>query len=298
MDNTFEYVEPRMKTSTKIIIFTVFLALICGAIVIFFSMNNFNVKKTITYEVGDVISLDVKDYITNKTFSAKEYKLDIDAVAYDNENRLTTVGEYTFRVTMKDTIKEGKIIVKDTKAPTVNTLDLTIGTTDDYKIDDFISSCNDYSLPCTYIMESNVDTKKAGVYDVKIKVSDSQNNSTTVTTKLTVKEGFSLKEDKVKDLEPKYLEPSYDDWNKKYVVKYSGGLDPDDEENIRWKYYEEFIEDKNNDNLSKYLDENNKGKTIKSSEVIAVYNKYHYIIGFACRATLSDGTVTYLTNGE
>ena len=58
------------------------------------------------------------------------------------------------------------------------------------------------------------------------------------------------------------------------------------------------LEEKNNNNLSKYLEDKYKGKTIKSSEVIAVYNKYHYIIGFACRATLSDGTITYLTNGE
>lgn len=298
MDNTFEYVEPKMKTSTKVIMFVVFLVLVCGSIVVFFSMNNFNVKKTITYEVGDVISLDVADYITNKTFSTKEYKLDIDAVSYDNENRLTTVGEYTFRVTMKDTIKEGKIIVKDTKAPKVETLELVIGTEDEYVIDDFIASCDDYSLPCTYIMENDIDTKKIGTQDVKIKVKDTQNNETIVNTKITIKEGFSLKEEKIKDIEPKYLEPSYSDWNKQYVVKYAGGLDPEDSENPRWKYYEEFLTDKENGNLSKYLEEKYKGKTIKSSEVIAVYNKYHYIIGFACRVTLSDGTITYLTNGE
>ena len=199
MEEDFVYSEPRMRTRTKVILFIGFLVMICGAIIIFFSMNNFNVKKTITYEVGDVISLDVTDYITNKTFSAKEYKLDIDAVAYDNENRLTTVGEYTFRVTMKDTIKEGKIIVKDTKAPKVETIELTIGTNDEYVIDDFIASCDDYSLPCTYIMESNVDTKKVGTQDIKIKVKDAQNNETTVNTKLIVKDGFSLKDEKTKD---------------------------------------------------------------------------------------------------
>lgn len=298
MEEDFIYKGSGMKASTKFILFTICLLLIAGAIVIFFRMNKFNVKKIVTYEVGDVISFDVRDYITNKPFNDKEYKLNIDAVSYDNENRLTTVGEYTYRVTMRDTIKEGKIIVKDTKAPKVETIELTLGVDDEYVIDDFIASCDDYSLPCTYIMESNIDTKKIGTQDVKIKVRDTQNNETTVNTKLIVKEGFSLKEEKVKNIEPKYLEPSYDDWNKQYVVKYAGGLDPEDSENSRWRYYEEFINDKNNNNLSKYLDEKNKGKTIKSSEVIAVYNKYHYIIGFACRATLSDGTTTYLTNGE
>ena len=294
MEEDFIYSESRMRASTKFIIFTVVLLFIAGGIVFFFKSNNFNVKKTITYEVGDVISLDVKDYITNKPLNFDHYKLDIDSVVYDQDKKLTTVGEYTYRVTMKDMIKEGKIIVKDTKAPTVQTIDLTIGTNEKYEASDFIGSCVDYSLPCEYELDGTVDTTTAGEYKVRIKAKDNQGNVATTEAKLIVKEGYSLKEAKVKDLEPKYLEPSYDDWNKKYVVKYAGGLDPDDTENYRWNYYYQFLEA----NPQDYLDTKDKGKTIKNTEIIAVYNQYHYIIGFACRATLSDGTITYLTNGE
>ena len=56
MDEGFEYQESKVKTSTKIILFIIGLLLIVGVIVLFFNMNNFNVKKTVTYEVGDVVS--------------------------------------------------------------------------------------------------------------------------------------------------------------------------------------------------------------------------------------------------
>ena len=79
------------------------------------------------------------------------------------------------------------------------------------------------------------------------------------------------------------------------VVKYAGGLDPEDDESPRWKYYYDFLDEENHE---KYLDDSNKGKTIESEEIVAIYNQYHYLIGFACRVKLSDGTYTYLTNGE
>ena len=294
MEEEIIYEESRVSTKTKFIIFLIFFLLIIGAIVFFFKSNNFNIKKTVVYEVGDKLSLDVTDYIVNKPLNTQDYKLVVESVRYDDEMILDTPGEYVYRVVLKDIIKEGKIVVRDTKGPTVSTMDLTIGVGEDVKASDFITKCSDYSLPCEYSINSSLDTNKEGTYDIKIKALDSHGNSTTSDVKLTIKKGYSLKEDKLKDLLPAYIEPNYEDWNKQYVVKYAGGLDPDDEDSPRWKYYYDFLES----NYSDYLDSNNKGKTIESSEIIAVYNKYHFIIGFACRAKLSDGTITYLTNGE
>lgn len=294
MEDEIIYEESKMSNKLKALILLIVLFAISFGIVFVFKRNNFAVKKTITIEVGEKISLNVRDYITNNPLNDKDYKLTIDSVPYDNTNRATTVGEYTYRVTFKDTIKEGTIIVKDTKGPDVKTIDLTIGPNEKFEASDFILSCSDYSLPCSYEFNGNIDTSKTGVFDVSIIAKDLQNNEVRVNTKLTVKEGYSLKETKTKDLTPKYLEPSYDDWNNQYVVKFAGGLDPEDEDNYRWNYYYEFLDS----NYSDYLDSDHKGKTIASSEIMAVYNQYHYIIGFACRATLSDGSITYLTNGE
>ena len=294
MEDEIIFSESRVRTRTKVIVTVVFFLLIIGAMIFFFKSNNFDIKKTVTYEIGDKLSLDVTDYIINKPFNEKDYKLVVDSVRYDDGYILDTVGEYTYRVVLKDIIKEGKIIVKDTKGPVVDTMNITIGTNESYKADDFVTKCIDYSLPCEYEIEGKVDTSKAGNYDLKLKSKDSQGNTTTSNIKLTVKDGYSLKEEKVKDLTPKYLEPSYSDWNGQYVVKYAGGLDPDDEDNPRWKYYYDFLED----DPENYLDSSYKGKSIEKTEIIAVYNQYHFIIGFACRAKLTDGTYIYLTNGE
>ena len=288
------YEESKMSSKTKAIILLVIILALALGIIILFKKNNFGVKKNITLEVGEKISTNVRDYITNNPLNDRDYKLNIDNVPYDGDNKLTLVGEYTYRVTFKDTIKEGKIIVKDTKAPEVTTVDVTGGINDDIKPADFIAICNDYSVPCTYEFVGNLDTSKTGTYDVSIKAKDYYNNETVVNAKLTIKEGYSFKDIKSKDLEPKYMEPSYDDWNKQYVVKFAGGLDPDDSDNYRWQYYYDFLDD----DMADYLDDNHKGNTIRTTEIMAVYNKYHYIIGFACRATLSDGSITYLTNGE
>ena len=294
MEDEIIYEESKMSSKSKALILLVIILALALGIVIVFKRNNFGVKKTITLEVGEVISTNVRDYITNNPLNDRDYKLSIDSVPYDNDNKLTLVGEYTYRVTFKDNIKEGKIIVKDTKAPDIATVDVTAGPSDYLKPSDFIAVCTDYSAPCTYEFNGEVDTKKVGTYDVQIKAKDFYNNEKIVTAKLTVKEGYSFNEIKIKDLEPKYMEPSYDDWNKQYVVKFAGGLDPDDTDNYRWQYYYDFLDD----DMADYLDDKHKGKTIQSTEIMAIYNKYHYIIGFACRATLSDGSITYLTNGE
>ncbi|MCR4581496.1 MAG: DUF5011 domain-containing protein [Bacilli bacterium] len=293
-DEIYVGMESRMSTKTKVIIFTIFFMIIISAIIVFFKSNNFDIKKTVIYEVGDKISLDVTDYIKNKPYNANDYKLVLDSVRYDSNNTLDTVGEYTYRVVLKDIIKEGKIIVKDTKGPIVQTMDVTIGVNEKYKVEDFVVKCNDYSLPCEYEMTGNADTSKAGIYELKINSKDTYGNKSTNTVNLIVKEGYSLQDAKLKDLTPMYLEPNYEDWNNQYVIKYAGGLDPEDEDSPRWNYYYEFLDS----NYADFLDDKHKGMKIESSEIIAVYNQYHYIIGFACRVKLSDGSITYLTNGE
>jgi hypothetical protein len=294
MEDEIIYEESKLPTKVKAVLFVVIFAVIIGGIIILFKSINFGVKKTIVYEVGDTISTDVLDYLTNKPLNPKDYKLNLDSVSFTNDKVLNVVGEYTYRVVLNDIIKEGKVIVKDTTAPTVSTNELTVGLNEEIKPDDFIAKCEDYSYPCTYEFDGSVDTSKEGTYTVNIKAKDTSNNVAKTTAKLIVKEGASLVQTKTKDMEPSYTEPDYGDWNKKYVITFSGAFNPDDEENYRWQYYYDFM----NSNYNDYLDDKDIGKTVTSAEIIAVYNKYHYVIGFAARATLNDGTITYLTNKE
>ena len=295
MEEEIVFDESRMSTSKKIIISIILLAIIICAVVLFYKTFNFNVKKTVTYELGDKVSQEVLDYITNKPMDTKSYKLNLDGVPYEDDYTLNTVGEFTFRVSMKDTTKEGKIIVKDSKAPDIETIDLTVGVNEEYNISDFVVMCKDSSLPCTYEQEGlPSDTSKEGTYEGKVIAKDEYNNAVTKNVKLTIKNGYSLKDEKVKDLTAKYIEPNYSDWNNKYVITFGGAFDPEDYDNYRWQYYYDFL----NADHNQYLDIKDQGKYVKSVELIAVYNKYKYITGFAARALLNDGTFTYLTNGE
>lgn len=294
MEEEIIFEESKLSTKKKFFIFVVVFALIIGVIIFFFRMNNFNIKKTIKLELGDKISTNIEDYITNKPMDTKKYKLNIDNVIFDKDYVLTTAGEYKYQVSLNDVIKEGTIIVSDSRAPIVETNDLTIGVDEEFKLDDFIFKCDDYSLPCEVTTDSKYDKSKEGTYDLKLKVSDHSGNSVDKQVKLTVKYGASLSDMKTNDMEPATLEPSFDDWDKSYVIKFSQAFDPEDYDNYRWTYYNEFL----NDNYSNYLPSKASGKSVKDADVIAVYNKYHYIIGFAARATLSDGSTVYLTNGE
>ena len=293
MDENIVFDESKMSAKKKFFIFVIVFGLLVFGIIFFFNSFNFSVKKVIELEVGDTLSLEVKDYINNKPLNYKDYKLDLNSVKTE-DGKVVEVGEYTYRVTLKDTIKEGKIKVIDTMAPYFETMDLTIGTEDEITPEDFVTKYEEYSLPCTFAIEGDYDTTKVGEYNIRIVASDNNGNKATNFVKLTVKEGYSLKDEKSKDLEPKYMEPDYGDWDKKYVIKFSGGFDPNDTDNYRWSYYTDFLNSDYND----FLDSKHSNKTVKSAEVIAIYNKYHYIIGFAARATLNDGTITYLTNGE
>ena len=52
------------------------------------------------------------------------------------------------------------------------------------------------------------------------------------------------------------------------------------------------------DDLSLYLPSGYEEDTVVDGEIIYVYNRYNYIIGFLYRANLSSGKTVYLTNGE
>lgn len=295
MEEEIIFEESKHSTRFKFMVFVIILAILVGGILIFFRIFNFNIKRTVTYELGDTISFDVKDYLTNKPLNTKGYKLNVDNVTYDKDNKLTTKGEYTYQVSFNDNIKEGKIVVKDTKAPNVETLDLTVGVNEEFQLDDFLQKCDDYSLPCVVETKDSYDITKEGSYKLKLNIKDQENNSVTKDVTLTVKDGSSLKDDKSKDMKVASMDPTYNDWdNESYVIKFSMAFDPEDYENYRWSYYYEFLDS----NYKDYLPSKYSNKSIKNTSIIALYNKYHYIVGFAARAELEDGKIVYLTNGE
>lgn len=283
------------KVKYGILTVLVIIILVVAGVIIYSRFISIRTKKAITFEVGTKISLKAKDYIGNKRIKEELLTLDIDDVEKDENNVLTKVGEYIFYIEYKGKTTKGKVIVQDTTAPTVKTEDLVIGVNEEYELDEFLSVCEDYSKPCTVTLKNESDeslSEKAGEYEVPLTVSDSLDNKTSITAKLIVKEGYSREALRKGDLNIDHIDPSYDDFNNKLVLKYNEAISEDDLDDD--DKYNDLLE-LSADNLNNYLPEEYKGNSITESEIIFVYNKYNYIIGFAFRVKLDNGKYTYLT---
>lgn len=297
MDEEF-YIE---ETNNKRKYITLTLVMLCLIGIGFFLYKKylFDPKTLVVYEVGDTYKDDVSEYVNNTIINKDRYKLIVDDHFKVEDGKVTKAGKYTF--TIRHNSKDTKVAVevKDTKAPEVELQNLIVGLDEEYEPDEFIAVCNEYSKPCTASFKKESDAelyKKEGTYKVSLIVKDLYDNSVTKEANLTVKKGYSLANEKKKDLTPVRLSQDYGDWDKKtYVVTYVSAIDPVEvTKNDRYRYLYEMAED----NLSNYLPSGYEGLTVTDGEIIYVYNRYNYVVGFLYRATLSDGRTVYLTNGE
>ena len=253
-----------------------------------------NLKESIIYEAGDTISRDISDYVISRIVDEKDYSLNLNGIPLDDDI-LTTVGEYTYKIKYKNITKTGKLVVEDTSAPVVTTQDLTVGVGEDYDIAEFLLTCDDYSKPCAVEYEDEGDAtrqERAGIYSFDIVVSDNLGNNVVKTVRLTVREGYSRENEKKSDLTIDHIEPAYDDWNNEMILSYTQGVDENElDDDLQ---YSDLL-DMASDDLSVYLPSEYAYNQIVAQELIYVYNKYDYVIGFAMRVELDNGVSLYLT---
>ncbi len=296
MDEDFYYEET--GNSKKYLILTITIITLIAIGLFLYKKYMFNIKTEVIYEVGDKISYDVSNYVNNTILDKDKYKLTLDEHLKIEDDVIIKAGEYEFYLKYNGSTKKGKVIVKDTKAPEVQVKELTVGLNEEFEPSEFVTVCNEYSKPCniSYKKESDNELiKKEGTYSVTLVIKDAYDNQVTKDTKLTVKNGYSLANEKIKDLKIDHISPDYGDWDhKSYAVKYAKAFDSSDISNERFTYLYDMLAD----DLSGYLPSGYEGSTIIDTEVIYIYNQYNYIVGFAVRAELSDGKFIYLTNGE
>ena len=291
------YVETGNKK--KYILLTITIVVIIAVCLFLYKKYIFNAKTKVVFEVGDKMTYELSDYVNNTILDKDKYKLIVDDHLKVEDGIITSAGNYTFTIKYNGKSTKVDVEVKDTKAPDVEVQDLTVGLNEEFDTDEFVSVCNEYSKPCvvSYKNESDVDLyKKEGTHKVTIIIKDLYDNSVTKNVTLTVKKGYSLDEEKKKNLEPYRLSHHYGAQDRKtYVVKYVPAFDQSDVKNNN-KYT--YLYDMADDELSNYLPLGYEGSTIVDGEIIYVYNKYNYVTGFLYRATLSNDKVVYLTNGE
>lgn len=293
MDQEFYFEESNPRKTKVVIIFLIllFILAICG-LFYYKSKYTLNIKKSLKFEAGTVLSTDVRDFVNNKVVDESDYTLMMASV-YTEDNVLTKTGEYTFKVKYKNITKSGRIRVVDTVAPRVEVAELTVGVDEEFLVDDFVKTCEDYSKPCKVEYEDEKDAeanKSEGVYNFKINITDQAGNTVKKDVTLNVKKGFNATQTKELDLKADHIEPDFKDWDGEMVIKYSKGYDPNefDESDA----YDEFLEI-TSDDLHNYIDPLYMNNGITDTQIIEVYNKYGLIIGHTVRLKLDNGLTLY-----
>ncbi len=286
------YVE---DVSKKEIVFKVFITLVivvCAVLlgVYLLGKNSLHIKKEIKLEVGTVLSKKVSDYVSGKLNNTTEYKITVNGLKLGET--IESAGEYKYTVKYNNQIKEGKIIVVDTKAPIVSVQDLTIGVDDEYELDDFVTSCEDYSKPCKVTLKEDKDYTEVGTYDLTLVIEDKYENKTEKKAKLIIKEGYSLT--KIKESDTKYAstDPDIEDFKEEYIFKkFDKAYDEQDDTTEASEYLFEIL----TEDMNKYIPSGYSG-TIVEQQTIEILNKYGYVIGYAFKVKLSSGGEVYLKN--
>ena len=283
------YVE---ELSNKEILFKVIITIIVVACAVLLGLyllnkNTLHIKSEITIEAGNTLSTKVSDYVTSKIVDEKDFKIEIEN--YKLGDKVNQVGDYKYSVKTNNQIKEGIIKVVDNTSPTVKVENLTIGVDEEYALDDFVTSCEDYSMPCTVTLKEDKDYTEKGEYDLVLVITDKCNNKTEKNVKLTIKENYSRKTELSKDLKVANTDPKVDDFTEdKAFVIFDKAYEDED------RYAESYLLDLLESTDFNTCIPSGYSGTIVDNQTIELLNKHGYIVGYAFRATLSSGDIVYL----
>lgn len=284
MDQDF-YIE---ETNPLKIAFTIifFIGLIGFGVYSYFHYYKANAisLKTVTIELGKPVSKNISDYIEGNNID--KYTLDVSSISVDENNNTNSTGEYSYKIKSSEKELKGKVFVKDTTKPIVEVNDLTVGVNESFNPNEFLTKCDDLSLPCKVKYKKPSDEKlndKEGTYTIKIVISDSAGNEVTKDVNLIVSKDNSLENIKSKELTYDHNSANDISWNQTYTLKLETALNPDE------SAYEKALSEISSKEYS--FD-----KSVKNKEILIIYNKYEYAIGFSIKYTFEDETVLYVTN--
>lgn len=135
------------------------------------------ITKKLESELGDKLSLKLDDYATFNKIDPRNCILNV------HEVDINKIGTYTYSIICGVNKYYGKVTIKDTKVPIVETKSVIkkIGETID--VSEFIISCTDGST-CSYELtnfdELTVNSNTVGMYSANILVKDESNNKTEI----------------------------------------------------------------------------------------------------------------------
>lgn len=269
------------------ILFFILLLSAIGAVYYFYFYHEPIRLKDIELELGSAPSLDVNDYLKN--IGRYDFPLDISKLSVDEDGKTNAIGEYSYEVIVNEETLRGKIFVVDTTPPEVTLRELIIGLGEEYDLDDFLVTCEDYSVIChvNYANDKDEDLiNEEGTHKIKLNISDIHGNTITKTAILIVDKDASLYDLKASNEEVSQIYPLDDEWDGTYTVKPEKGFLEDSEE------FETEILKLANSDISSLFEE-----SIKETKLLTIYNKYNYVIGFSLKVTF-ENEVIYLSESE
>ena len=278
MDVDFQDVTEKPSKFTIILFVCVVLLIVVLGYFLVHKKYHFNVKD-IKLEQGEAPSENVNDYLTRKVKNTEDYKLDINKV--DSKH----IGKYTYKVKLGKITKKGTVEVVDTTAPSFKTRTLTVEVGDEnFYVGDFVYDCKDQNTPCITKFKKDKDKNvinEVGTHDLSIEVSDVYNNSKEADVKLIVVEKGKLAE----NMDMEYDSTSVDGFNfdGEYYLKLNSAIIGGNEQD------EKNLMEIASLNWLKYAEKTYPGYNLKNTEVISIYNKNKYVIGYVVRLTIDNG---------
>lgn len=282
-----EQTSPKTIFKTVILILFIFGLLIGGYL--YFHNRNILKLERVVIELGEEVPKDIEIYVKNDVNNINDYELNINSIPVDENKKTDEVGEYKFSVKYGNQKRIGKVIVKDTKGPKVILKELTVGVSEDFLLDDFIDSCEDLSMPCKVSLEKKSDEKlfsKVGTHKIDLKVSDKYGNSTIRSVTFTVSHNQTLLNSKEEDFNVVRTDPVYEDFDGTVTFQYERAVSEVLLDEV--EEYNDYLELVSTDYGEL------RSEVIVNQEILTLYNKYDYIIGFSVRLTYENGTVEYV----
>lgn len=279
MDEDFLDVNEQSHHIAVIFILVVIVVAIGGYFLVF--KKTYFSLKTVEVEVGNTLSENVDDYLKSRPGSIDDYKLDTSAV------KTGEVGEYTFTITYKKSTKKGKVKVVDTTPPEFTTKELVIEEgNSDYYLGDLLETCTDASKPCLVSLKNSSDEdkyKEVGTHTLEIEVADLYGNKKSGEATLKVVAKGEYVDPRTKDLVYASNSKKIENFNGTIYKKLDKALNPEAEE------ARDEISRLSTIDLDRYVQENHTGYKLVSSEIIELYNKSSFVIGYSIVLTISNG---------
>lgn len=278
-DFYFEDSNPK-HVFLKCLLILFIIGLCIGAFLFYKNKNTMKLKK-VYVELGSELSNDVNDYLVSGVANSSNYKLDLSMVDKD------VIGEYTYKVRHNKNTKKGTLVVRDTTKPVIETSNIVMNKEETLDLNFIVTSCKDYSLPCSVSFVNKSDVEKLGTvgeYTIPFYIQDNVGNKVKKDIEITVSDTEYLSTKMSNDLE-----------------YYTNSINDDSIEHVYFEKFDKALEDESDDyvttvqeisalDFSEYTD-----GEIYNSQLITVYNKYGYVTGIQVLVTYVDGTKELLT---